>query len=93
MRVNILNNNVISIDFDTVDQVIDFIKKFNGQESPNTITGPNINPIPWRAPYETRPQEPWYNWHHDIKVGDTIPDPNVVYCKNQTYTTSNTITE
>lgn len=91
MRVNILNNNVISVDFDTVDQVIDFIKKFNGQESPNTITRSNINP--WTEPFETRPQEPWYNWHHDVKIGDTIPDPNVVYCKNKTYTTSNTIIE
>ena len=91
MRVNIYQNNICSIDFDTVDQVIDFIKKFNGQESPNTITGPNINP--WTGPFETRPQEPWYNWRYDVKVGDTIPDPNVVYCKNQTYTTSNTITE
>ena len=51
MRVNILNNNVISIDFDTVDQVIDFIKKFN---SSNSITGGTdsiqIDPNDWKQP-------------------------------------------
>ena len=85
MRVNISQNNIMSIDFDTVDQVIDFIKKFNKDQ--DTIT---INPCPWTGPFETIPQEPWY---HDIKIGDTVPDPNIVYCKNRTYTTSNTITE
>lgn len=87
MRVNIFQNNICSIDFDTVDQVIDFIKKFNSQESPNTITGPNINPLTW--PFEPKPQEPWYyDWTKDVKVGDTVPDPNTIYCKNKTYTTS-----
>lgn len=95
MRVNIFQNNICSIDFDTVDQVIDFIKKFNSQEFPNTTTGPNI----WTGPYETRPQEPWYkyDWTKDVKIGDTIPDPHIVYCaeKNVNYTTNtyNTITE
>lgn len=88
MRVNIFQNNVCSIDFDTVDQVIDFIKKFNSQETPNTITGPSINPL--RRPFETGPEDPWYNWHYEIKVGDTIPDPHVVNCtgKNANYTTT-----
>lgn len=84
MRVNISNNHICSIDFDTVDQVIDFIKKFNkDQYTINT-------PCPWTGPFETRTQEPWYNWHPDIKIGDTIPDPHVVYCtgKNANYTTT-----
>ena len=52
MRVNILNNNVISIDFDTVDQVIDFIKKFNTSNS-ITNTGTDtikIDPNDWKQP-------------------------------------------
>lgn len=82
MRVNIFNNNICSIDFDTVDQVIDFIKKFNKDQDTLTINTPR--------PFETRPQEPWYNWHNDIKIGDTIPDPHTVYCaeKNANYTTN-----
>ena len=83
MRVNISKNNICSIDFDTVDQVIDFIKKFNKDQDTVTIN----TPCPWTGPFETRPQEPWY---HDIKIGDTVPDPHVVYCtgKNANYTTT-----
>lgn len=89
MRVNIFQNNVCSIDFDTVDQVIDFIKKFNGKDQEEKYSNPFINPYPWTGPFETRPQEPWhYDWTKNVKVGDTIPDPNTVYCKNKTYTTS-----
>ena len=51
MRVNILNNNVISIDFDTVDQVIDFIKKFNSSNSITGGTNPiKIDPNDWKQP-------------------------------------------
>ena len=60
MRVNISNNNVISIDFDTVDQVIDFIKKFNkDQEDTKTIT--ITDPIPLKTePFKSVQVEPWY---------------------------------
>lgn len=84
MRVNIYQNSICSIDFDTVDQVIDFIKKFNNQETPNTITGSNI----WPGPYETKPQKPWYDWTHDVKIGDTIPDPHTIYSNITTSTIS-----
>lgn len=95
MRVNISNNHIRSIDFDTVDQVIDFIKKFNKDQGTVTIN----TPCPWTGPFETRPQEPWYkyDWTKDVKIGDTIPDPHIVYCaeKNANYTTNtyNTTTE
>ena len=94
MRVNISNNNVKSIDFDTVDQVIDFIKKFNKDQDTIAIN----TPCPRTGPFETKPQEPWYkyDWTKNVKIGDTTPDPNVVYCKdnaNYTTTTYNTTTE
>lgn len=79
MRVNILNNNVISIDFDTVDQVIDFIKKFN---SSNSITGGTdpikIDPNDWKQP--CNPYRPW-NEIHDLdtyKVADPVPNTYTV---------------
>ena len=52
MRVNILNNNVISIDFDTVDQVIDFIKKFNSNNNITSEIDPiKIDPNDWKQPW------------------------------------------
>lgn len=90
MRVNISNNNVISIDFETVDQVIDFIKKFNkNQEDTKTIT--ITDPIPLKTePFKSVPVEPWYNYK-DFIVSDPIPDPNVVICENANCTTTNDI--
>lgn len=92
MRVNIFQNNICSIDFDTVDQVIDFIKKFNKDRDTVTSNPSPININPWTGPFETRPQEPWYkyDWTKDVKIGDTIPDPHIVYCaeKNANYTTN-----
>ena len=90
MRVNILNNNVISIDFDTVDQVIDFIKKFNkNQEDTKTIT--ITDPIPLKTePFKSIPVEPWYN-SKDFSISDPIPDSNVVFCENANYTTTKDI--
>ena len=90
MRVNIYQNNVCSIDFDTVDQVIDFIKKFNkDQEDTKTIT--ITDPIPLKTePFKSVPVEPWYNIK-DFIVSDPIPDPNVVFCENANYTTTNDI--
>ena len=90
MRVNILNNNVISIDFDTVDQVIDFIKKFN---SSNSITGGTntikIDPDDWKQPWN--PYDPitqplvTYDRESDIvtyKVADPVPNPYTVTATN-----------
>ena len=89
MRVNIYQNNICSIDFETVDQVIDFIKKFNkNQEDIKTITV--TDPIPLKTePFKSVPVEPWYN-SKDFIISDPIPDPHVVYCtgKNANYTTT-----
>ena len=86
MRVNILNNNVISIDFDTVDQVIDFIKKFNSSNSITTGTNPiKIDPNDWKQPWN--PYNPitqplvTYERKHDLdtyKVADPVPNPYTV---------------
>lgn len=84
MRVNVSNNNVISIDFDTVDQIIDFIKKFN---SSNSITE-GINPIrtdpnDWKQPcnpytitHDKRPDLTTY------KVTDPVPNPYTITATN-----------
>ena len=67
MRVNILNNNVISIDFDTVDQVIDFIKKFNSSNSIIGRTDPiKIDPNDWAPDTDT------------FKIADPVPNPYTV---------------
>lgn len=90
MRVNILNNNVISIDFDTVDQVIDFIKKFN---SSNSITGePNpikIDPNDWKQPWNpynpvVQPLDVYYRKidKDAFKVTDPVPDTYTVTATN-----------
>lgn len=86
MRVNILNNNVISIDFDTVDQVIDFIKKFNSSNSiTNGTDSIKIDPNDWKHPYN--PYNPitqplvTYERKHDLdtyKVADPVPNPYTV---------------
>lgn len=90
MRVNISQNNVCSIDFDTVDQVIDFIKKFNSQDQENsTITISELSPIK-TEPFKSVPVEPWYN-NKDSITSDPIPDLNVVFCENANYTTTNDI--
>lgn len=89
MRANILNNNVISIDFDTVDQVIDFIKKFN---SSNSITNGTdtiqIDPNDWKQPWNPyNPCNPiiqplvTYERKHDLdtyKVADPVLNPYTV---------------
>lgn len=83
MRVNISNNNVISIDFDTVDQVIDFIKKFNSSNSITEGTDPiKIDPNDWKQPWNPIIQ-PWvtYERKHDLdtyKVADPVPNPYTV---------------
>lgn len=59
MRVNISNHTITSIDFGTIDQVIDFIKKFNEQSYSQGINVPFIyNPTPNCTP--TNPNSPWY---------------------------------
>lgn len=59
MRVNISNHTITSIDFDNVDQVIDFIKKFNEQSYSQSISTPWIHsPIPNTTP--NNPSSPWY---------------------------------
>ena len=90
MRVNISQNNVCSIDFDTVDQVIDFIKKFNkDQEDTKTIT--ITDPIPLKTePFKFVPVEPWYN-NKDYSISDPCPDPNIVLCDTASITTTNDI--
>lgn len=86
MRVNILNNNVISIDFDTVDQVIDFIKKFN---SSNSITGePNsikIDQNDWKQPWNpynpvVQPLDVYYRKTDKdaFKVVDPVQNPYTI---------------
>lgn len=90
MRVNILNNNVISIDFDTVDQVIDFIKKFNSSNSITGGTNPiKIDPNDWKQPWN--PYNPiiqplvTYDRKSDIdtyKVVDPVPNPYTVTATN-----------
>lgn len=100
MRVNILNNNVISIDFDTVDQVIDFIKKFNTSNS-ITNTGTDtikIDPNDWKQPWNpcnpiTQPYVT-YERKHDLdtyKVADPVPNPYTITSTNikQTWTKNN----
>ena len=58
MRVNISNHTITSIDFDTIDQVIDFIKKFNEQSYSTQINTPFVyNPIPNTTP--NNPSSPW----------------------------------
>lgn len=90
MRVNILNNNVISIDFDTVDQVIDFIKKFNSSNSITGGTNPiKIDPNDWKQPWN--PYNPIIqplvtcDRKSDIdtyKVADSVPNPYTVTATN-----------
>lgn len=86
MRVNISNNNVISIDFDTVDQVIDFIKKFNTSNSiTNTGTNPiKIDPIDWTRPCNPITQA-WITYGDKpdtYKVADPVPNPYTVTATN-----------
>lgn len=90
MRVNISNNNVISIDFDTVDQVIDFIKKFNSSNNINGGTGPiKIDPNDWKQPWNPytitnpnpNPLRIAYERIPDLdtyKVADPVPNPYTV---------------
>ena len=90
MRVNILNNNVISIDFDTVDQVIDFIKKFNSSNNITSGIDPiKIDPNDWKQPCNPyKPiTQPWitYERKHDLdtyKVADPVPNPYTVTSTN-----------
>lgn len=88
MRVNISNNNVISIDFDTVDQVIDFIKKFNSSNSITGGTDPIETPNDWKQPWN--PCDPIIqplvtyerNPDLDIKVADPVPNLYTVTATN-----------
>ena len=90
MRVNISNNNVISIDFDTVDQVIDFIKKFNSNNSITSGTDPiKIDPNDWKQPWNPYNPitQPWitYERKHNLntyKVADPVPNPYTVTATN-----------
>lgn len=60
MRVNISNNIITSIDFDTIDQIIDFIKKFNEQSHSTIRNIPFVyNPIPNNLT-NNNPSSPWY---------------------------------
>ena len=95
MRVNILNNNVISIDFDTVDQVIDFIKKFN---SSNNITSNGtdtikIDPNDWKQPWNPytittlKINQPGIAYERipdldTYKVADPVPNPYTITATN-----------
>ena len=90
MRVNILNNNVISIDFDTVDQVIDFIKKFNSSNNITSGTNPlKTDPNDWKRPWN--PHDPvvqplaTYERKPDLdtyKVMDPVPNPYTITVTN-----------
>lgn len=97
-------NNICSIDFDTVDQVIDFIKKFNTSNS-ITNTGTNtgtdtikIDPNDWKQPWNpcnpiTQPYVT-YEHKHDLdtyKVADPVPNPYTVTTANikQVWTKNN----
>lgn len=83
MRVNISNNNVISIDFETVDQVIDFIKKFNSSNSITGGTNPiKIDPNDWKQPWNpiVQPLDVYYRTSDSdtFKVADPVPNPYTV---------------
>lgn len=81
MRVNISNNNVMSIDFDTVDQVIDFIKKFNSSNSITSGTNPiKIDPNDWKQPWN--PYNPIIQPLDTYKVADPVPNPYTVTATN-----------
>lgn len=90
MRVNISNNNVISIDFDTVDQVIDFIKKFNSSNSITGGTNPiKIDPNDWKQPWNpynpiVQPLDVYYRISDldTYKVADPVPNPYTVTATN-----------
>ena len=90
MRINISNNNVISIDFDTVDQVIDFIKKFNSSNSITGGTNPiKIDPNDWKQPWNpynpiVQPLDDYYR-KSDLEtytVADPVPNPYTVTATN-----------
>lgn len=90
MRVNIYQNNVCSIDFDTVDQVIDFIKKFNSSNNITSGTDPiKIDPNDWKQPRNphtiTVPNTNQFRIAYEqipdlntYKVVDPVPDPYTV---------------
>ena len=90
MQVNISNNNVISIDFDTVDQVIDFIKKFNSSNSITGGTNPiKIDPNDWKKPWNpynpiVQPLDVYYRTSDSdtFKVTGPIPNPYTVTATN-----------
>ena len=98
MRVNISNNNVISIDFDTVDQVIDFIKKFNSSNNITSGTDPNDWKQPWNPYTITTPKinQPGIAYERipdldTYKVADPVPNPYTITSTNikQTWTKNN----
>lgn len=81
MRINIKNNRIESIDFLSVDEGIEFIKKFNKDTADSTI---NISPNYWTTTNINKPQEPWYGSNTmpcTYKVEDPVPNPYIVTCK------------
>lgn len=89
MRVNISNDKITSIDFLTVDEGIDFIKKFNSSNSITSGTDTiQIDPNNWKQPWNPcNPYNPiiqplvTYERKHDLdtyKVADPVPNPYTV---------------
>lgn len=87
MRVNISNDKITSIDFLTVDEGIDFIKKFNSSNSITGGTNPiKIDPNDWEQLYKPWDEIPvTYERKHNLdtyKVADPIPNPYTVTATN-----------
>lgn len=81
MRVNISNHTITSIDFDNINQVIDFIKKFNEQTYSQSINTSWIySPIPNRS--NNSPDQPWYTVTCSNKNEATISDIENILCSN-----------
>lgn len=93
MRVNIKNNEITSVEFLNIDEVIEFIQKFNKDRNKesnsidfdkiaDTITD-NIRPIPvWYQnlsdPYTQRINTPYSSNPNQFKVEDPIPYPYTI---------------
>lgn len=68
MTINIKNNEITSIDFLSVDEGIEFIKKFNQQESTNSWFKYDPNEVTIH-PYKNKPP---------YTIEDPIPNPYTV---------------
>lgn len=86
MRVNIKNNEITSVEFLNIDEVIEFIQKFNkdrNKES-DSIDFDKIAEKIWlnhidEKPFTStsdRPISPWYQ--NQFKVEDPIPYPYTI---------------